>query len=393
MIASISGGNDDRQGDRPQKGRPELIRVLITTNLPVPYRMDFFNELGKLCRLRVLFERRSAATRDNEWLAEQASCFEPVFLHGLPIREDGALCPSILKHLKPKDFDAIIVDGYSSPSGMLAIEALRARRAPFFLNCDGGFIKSDSILAGALKRRLMNSATWGLASGTAAAGFLRHYGPGIKAVYEYPFTSVRQNDIALQPVPEARKQHLRASLRVPGSRMALCVGRYLPVKGFELAIEAWRGMPESDSLVLVGSGPEEADYRRRIREYGLRNVHIHDFKQKRDLWTYYDAADILLFPTRGDVWGLVVNEALARGLPVVTTERCGGALDMLADGRSGTVVPSDDVPALHRAVAAILDHPASRSRMAEAALAVAGRYTIEAMASRHMEIFKAVGIA
>lgn len=369
-----------------------MLRVLYTTNLPVPYRMDFFNELGKLCRLRVLFERTSAETRNREWMTKQARWFEPVFLPGVPIREDGAFCPSLLTHLKPKEFDAIIVGGYSTPSGMLTIELLRACRTPFFLNCDGGFIKADGVLMGALKRRYVNSAEWGLASGSAAALFLRHYGPEIKAVYTYPFSSVLKEDVATEPVPKTRKQRLREALGIPGTRMALCVGRYLPVKGFDLAIDAWRGMLDADSLVLVGSGPEAAAYHRRVRKYGLHNVHILDFKQKRNLWKYYDAADVLLFPTRGDVWGLVVNEALARGLPVVTTERCGGARDMLADGACGTIVPSDDVEALRNATAGILDSSVTRSRMASAALAVAGRYTIESMASRHIDIFAAVGV-
>jgi glycosyltransferase involved in cell wall biosynthesis len=323
----------------------------------------------------------------------QARRFEAVPLPGIPIREDGAFCPSLLAYLKPKDFDVIIVGGYSTPSGMLAIEVLRSRRIPFFLNCDGGFIKEDGVLVSILKRRYIDSATWGLASGSAAARFLRHYGPGIKTVYTYPFSSVRREDIAPNPIPEVRKRHLREALGIPGVRMALCVGRYLPVKGFDLAIDAWRGMPYDNSLVLVGSGPAEPDYRRRVHELGLRNVRILDFQQTEALWRYYDAADVLVFPTRGDVWGLVVNEALARGLPVVTTERCGCAPDLLADGACGTVVASEDTEALRVAIIAVLESPAIRSRMATAALGVAARYTVETMASRHLEVFSLAGVA
>ena len=367
-----------------------LRRVFFLTNLPVPYRIDFFNELGKFCTLRVYFERTNAATRDRAWLSTRARSFEPVFLPGIPVHEDSALCPSIVTRLRQGDFDTIIVGSPLTPTGMLAIEYLRARRVRFFLNSDGGYVKNDNPVLAAVKRRYIGSAEWGLASGQGAARYLRHYGAGIKEIYTYPFTSVWDRDIAKAPVPMERKRGLREQLGIPGSRMALCVGRYLPVKGFEVAIAAWRGMPDETHLVLVGNGPLEAMYRDRVRSYDLRNVHILGFKQKEELRQFYDAADALLFPTRGDVWGLVVNEALSRGLPVVTTTRCGAAPDLLAGGENGTIVPVDDADALRTATAELLEDEAKRSRMASSALAKSREYTIERMASRHMEIFNAV---
>lgn len=58
------------------------MRVLFLTNIPSPYRIDFFNELGKLCELTVLFEREDATNREANWLKNEIQYFKGVFLSG-----------------------------------------------------------------------------------------------------------------------------------------------------------------------------------------------------------------------------------------------------------------------------------------------------------------------
>ena len=94
------------------------MKVLFLTNIPSPYRVDFFNELGKLCDLTVLFETKSAKDRDATWAADKITNFKAVFLKGIRRGVAEAVCPGIFKYLTKKKFDVIVVGMYSSPTGM-----------------------------------------------------------------------------------------------------------------------------------------------------------------------------------------------------------------------------------------------------------------------------------
>jgi glycosyltransferase involved in cell wall biosynthesis len=92
----------------------------------------------------------------------------------------------------------------------------------------------------------------------------------------------------------------------------------------------------------------------------------------------YAAADCLVLPSDGrETWGLVANEALACGLPIIVSDSCGCAPDLAADGTVGRSFPTGDIGALARALANLLRAPPSRQRIAD----VAKKYSLEAAAS------------
>ena len=74
-----------------------MKKVLFVVNLPSPYRVSFFNELGKLCELTVLFEGHTATDRDAGWTHEEMRFFRYVFLKGIRTNSDRFVCPGIVK--------------------------------------------------------------------------------------------------------------------------------------------------------------------------------------------------------------------------------------------------------------------------------------------------------
>jgi glycosyltransferase involved in cell wall biosynthesis len=93
-----------------------------------------------------------------------------------------------------------------------------------------------------------------------------------------------------------------------------------------------------------------------------------------------------VLPTREDIWGLVINEALAYGLPTITTDRCVAGLELIRDGVNGYVVPVEDIDALSEKIKAVL--ASDLEAMGKAALESVGPYTLENMARTHAEIFE-----
>lgn len=87
-----------------------------------------------------------------------------------------------------------------------------------------------------------------------------------------------------------------------------------------------------------------------------------------------------------DIWGLVINEALANGLPVITTKRCGAGLQMLSEKEVGCLVDVDDTQALTKAILDIKHDPVLKEHMSQNAIAISRQYTIEKMVERHISV-------
>ena len=100
------------------------------------------------------------------------------------------------------------------------------------------------------------------------------------------------------------------------------------------------------------------------------------------------SADLFVLPTREDIWGLVINEAMSNGLPIISTNRCIAGLELVKDGENGFIVPVDDVDALSQKIETILSNEQILETMGKKSLEKIKDYTFEQMAKRHMEIFQ-----
>ena len=94
------------------------MKILYLTNIPSPYRVDYFNELGKYCDLTVLFEIQSSTERDKSWKSYKAENFKGIVMGGIRTRFDAAFCPSVIKYLKKGRYDYIVLTVLSSPTGI-----------------------------------------------------------------------------------------------------------------------------------------------------------------------------------------------------------------------------------------------------------------------------------
>lgn len=366
------------------------MKVLYLTNLASPYRVDFFNELGKYCDLTVIFEREVAANREKVWLSKKAVNFKAIFLKGLKIKHDTALCLSVLKFLKKSQYHIFIIGGYSTPTGMFAIIALRLKRIPFFINSDGGFIKEDSRIKRYIKRFFISKASWWLSTGGGTNKYLEHYGANIKNVYTYPFTSLFESDICITPADIKEKAALRNELRIQGERVVLGVGQFIHRKGFDIAIKAFENISKDVTLILVGGGLDKEKYENLIKDIGLDNAQVISFKNSKTLKKYYRAADIFLMPTREDIWGLVINEAMAAGLPILSTDAALSAQELVLNEENGWLVESENIDILSDKLNAMLDSEDKLIMMGKKSIGIIQEYTFENMAKAHINIFNRI---
>ncbi|MDD4566101.1 MAG: glycosyltransferase family 4 protein [Eubacteriales bacterium] len=365
------------------------MRVLYLTNVPSPYRIDFFNEMGKSCDLTVIYERASASDRDPGWTGSNEGTYKEIFLKGVGIRNDDAFSFEIIKYLSRRKFDFIIVGGYATPTAMLAILWMRLNNINYIINADGGIIKNDPRAVYNLKKFLIGGAKAWLSSGDQTNQYLQHYGADSNSIYKYPFTSLHEKEILRESVSDIEKDQIKEKLGLSGKKIVLTVGQFIHRKGYDVLLKAWGDMGDDGSLYLVG-GTQTEEYNQIVKEADLKNVFFIPFKNKKELSGYYKAADIFVLPTREDIWGLVINEAMAFGLPVITTDKCLAGLELIRDGQEGFIIQAENTETLHEKMRLLLDSDELRSSMSKNCLHRISEYTIDRMAQAHIEILNMI---
>lgn len=356
------------------------MKVLFMTNMPSPYRVDFFNELGKSCNLTVMFERERDHSRDTRYKADQYKKFKAVFPKGITAGDAEAFCPSVIGLLSKKKFDHIIVGNYYSPTGMLAIEYMRLMRIPYILSSDGGMVKEDSGFKYKLKKHFIGSASGWLSTGKMTTDYLTYYGADKDKTIVYPFTSLWKKDILDRPLTQAEKNAFRQKLGMTENKIVISVGQFIHRKGYDVLLKACADLDQNIGVYIIGGTPTE-EYLRMKDELHLEQVHFVDFMNKQALAEYYKAADLFVLPTREDIWGLVVNEAMAYGVPVVTTDKCVAGVELVENGVTGQIIPIEDSERLKAAIIGNVEHS---DKVAAACLKRMESYTIEEMAKQHL---------
>ena len=124
-------------------GRKKL-NLLFLTNIPSPYRVKFFNLLAEEAEVTVIYERATASDRQAEWKTQEARKFKEIYLQAHPIGAESSLSLGFLKYLRKGAFDCIVIAGYSSPTGMLAIAYCRLRKIPYWITSDGALFHSET---------------------------------------------------------------------------------------------------------------------------------------------------------------------------------------------------------------------------------------------------------
>ena len=367
-------------------------RVLFITIYPSPYRVDLFNELGSRdgIELTVAFLERidEQKHRSGAWFREDYTGFTAVFQKRI-IRMPGGVCvcPEIFGLIRA-GYDIVIFGGVSYPTAMLAMEYMRLRGIPYWLEGDGAIAKDGRGLKERVKRHFVSGAELAFSTGRMLDEYYLRYGVRPSAIVRYPFSSLRAGDILPAPLTGDEKRALRGRLGLTEDRIVVSVGRFTYQggygKGYDVLLDACGRLPEDVGVYIIGDEPTEAFVRMR-EERQLKQLHFLGFMGKEELFEYYRAADVFALLSRGEAWGLVVNEAMANALPVITTDRCVAGLELVRNGENGYIVPAGDAEASAEALSKALAPGAER--MGARSLEIIRDYTIEKMADRHAEVF------
>lgn len=185
----------------------------------------------------------------------------------------------------------------------------------------------------------------------------------------------------------------RESLGLKGT-VFVYIGRIWRKKGLDTLLNAYKDLVAEHqgeaSLLIVGDGEDEAWYRQRCAEEEIPDVVFAGFVQKDELPSYLALADVAVFPTLGDPYGLVVDEALAASLPVISSDAAGEIRPRIQDYKNGFIVPAADGRALLKRMTYFATHPHELADMSVAALPSTAMRTPEMWAREFASAVRAV---
>ena len=327
--------------------------------------MPLFRELARRLDLHVFYthritpedQARAGFGVQFEWDVDLVSGYSHEYLVNVAARpnlEDfsGSDTPSIKHKLRDGRFDAVLVMGWHLKAFIQAIWGAKRAGVPLLVRGDSQLNTPRNVLKRGAKAAIYPPALRvfdaALYVGERSRSYWEHYGyPGNRM-----FFSPHCVDNAWFEAGATRQARLdlRSRYAIPESaRVVLFAGKLVDFKRpldviFGAAAAASVGRPLT--VMIAGAGPLDAEVRAAAQQEGVPLISL-GFRNQTTMPSVYAASDVLVLPSDGrETWGLVANEALACGTPVILSDACGSAADLTVHGLAGRSYPSGDTAAL-----------------------------------------------
>jgi glycosyltransferase involved in cell wall biosynthesis len=342
-------------------------RLALITEIIAPYRIPVFNALARQSGLdlHVIFLAETDETLRQWAVYKEEISFSYEILQSWRWRPGGhtlllnrGLGPALDK-FQP---EVIICGGYSYLASWQALQWARKRDADFVLWTESNAFdtRKKRTWVEWLKKYFVRHCDRFVVPGKASYDYLRLLESPAESIWTAP--NAVDNEWFAKQADKVRRSaaEFRQKMNLP-SRFFLFVGRLVPEKGVFDLLAAYAKLKvdlrSKVGLVFAGDGSLREELTQKIKEINPGEVCLTGFAQREDLACLYALADFLVLPTHSDPWGLVVNEAMACGLPVIVTGVAGCSSDLVQNGWNGHVVPPHDAEKLGVAIESLLENP------------------------------------
>src|ERR1017187_948636 len=363
-------------------------RLVILTEIISPYRIPLFNILAQHPEvdLHVIFlAETDPALRQWQIYREEIQFSYQV----LPSwrkrfgRYNALLNRGLGRALVEAVPDVILCGGYNYIASWQALFWARAHKIPFVLWSESNMqdIRRGYALVEFLKSEFLRRCIGFVVPGRSASEYLRVHKVEEAVIFIAP--NAVDNDLfsAAAAVARQNETRCRAELGLP-ERYFLFVGRLVREKGVFELLSAYAKLDElmrrQFGLVFVGEGSSRQQLEEEAASISPGGIRFAGFAQREQLGTYYALAEMLILPTYTDPWGLVVNEAMACGLPIVCSQVAGCAADLVRENWNGLLVPPRDISLLANAMQHLATQPDLCAVMAANSMQQISYYSPEA---------------
>lgn len=327
-------------------------KVVLITNIVAPYRIPLYNYVHKNGEFDFRVIALAEKEKNREWrLAKEKIEFDYQILPGwhlffvrkkreIPIH----LNRGVFKVLWQQKPDIVITSGYDCLAYWQAFFYCKLFKKKYIL-WNGTTLLSTGGVRGVrrlFKKIIIKGADKYIVYGTKAKEYLEYFGAEPKKIYistntvdvKYFHDKVLQN--------RSDKEFLEKREKYP-KNLLLYVGQLIKRKGIKQVLRALSSLDDPEiGFMIVGGGAEEKNLKEFSKKNGLKNVFFEGFQQQEELPKYYALADIFVLPSFQEVWGLVINEALASGLYILCSKYTGAGYDLI-NKENGRIFNPDDI--------------------------------------------------
>ncbi len=331
------------------------MKIGILTNIPAPYRKPMWEAYAKIPDTEFDIYYCASTESDRKWKVPKAEGVREIFLEGKTFGNNAHINLGIIK--LTRKYDLWVVGGYSMPTAQLLIILCKIFNIPYVIMFDGRSplkinVKENSVKM-AWKKFLIKGVLAWLGNGTVGWSGAKKLGIPEDKIYNQYLTVDVEHFRSLLPSKEQLRLIKRSELAIPEDAfVVLYIGRLVKLKGVQDLISAFRRLASENMLLyllIVGHGNYEEELKR-ISAKHPRIIFTGNIEYEKIHEAYF-ASDLFVLPTYDDVWGLVVNEAIACELPVITTTASGVSLELVEKER---VVEPGDTYALAKGIREVL---------------------------------------
>ncbi|MGG6263575.1 glycosyltransferase family 4 protein [Leptolyngbya sp. AN03gr2] len=359
----------------------DLLKVVVYSIVPSPYQRDLFYALSCCPEIDLQVYYLESGCADSPWTEKPIQAYEAV-LPGFHLTW-GLSRFHLNWHLpRLKDVDVVVLNGYQNLMSQLILR-FYADRVPCIFWGEK-MVGESSGIKGQLQQTFsaaLNRCRAIAAIGSRAQQDYKHRFPK-HPIFNIPYYC---NLSAFQSSIERPRQPITI----------LFCGQMIERKGVDLLLQAFDRLIQSGAqarLLLVGREAELPEMMRSLSSEAKQAVEYAGFHDPEFLPQFFEQADLFVLPSRYDGWGVVVNQALGAGLPIICSDAVGAAVDLVEPGINGVIVPAGDAIALYNALETYVRSPDLIQQASDSSRRKAVDWTPEAGAKQWCNVFSQLSI-
>lgn len=360
----------------PQALRP--YRVTFITIVPSPYQRDLFAALAERTELQIAVYYLESSAPDSPWPERPLREFERILPGSwFPVGKARVHFNWSLPDLRDSEF--VILSSFTSITGQWLMRySLRGKPWIFW----GERLTEGQGLKGKVRKILiepMKRARCIVGIGKAAESDYRRRIPHLPH-FSIPYHCNLEPFLAIDRLTAADRP-----------LTFLFCGQMIRRKGVDVLLAAFERLileGVEARLLLVGREAGLPMFLEQIGQEARTWIEYAGFQPPEQLATYFSRADVFVLPSRYDGWGVVVNQAMAAGMPIVVSDAVGAGMEYVSSGVNGWCVPVGNVEALHIALRRFVDDPELVRQWGQAARERAETLTPKMGAEKWVRVFR-----
>lgn len=372
-------------------------RLAILVSNPIHYQVPLYRRLFQHPEidLTVLFCSDFGISNHNDpgwgrplnYDAEILEGYNYKFLRNispkpLPNYFFGMINTGLIKQLRKERYDAVWVHGWANATNWICFISCRVIGMPFMLRGESNMLHKRPVGVRVLKRvilkLLFSSAGAFLTIGKLNNDFYRAYGADERRLFPVPYAVDNEFFIDQNHMSHSERNKIREALYISSSEktVILFVGKLIERKRPFDVLKAYEKIGDGKAvLMFVGDGAQRKELEEYVHERNMDGVYFTGFQSQKELPRIFSIADVFVLPSSNEPWGMVVNEAMNFGLPVITSDKVGAAYDLVRAGENGFIYPDGDVDKLAEFLSRLIANAELREKMGKRSLDIVSKWS------------------